>query len=76
MFNINIDFRMQINSGETKTLSGVINDNITMGPGSTLILNNVVLNGNINGDGTTTVICRGNCTLNGNVNCGNLNIGG
>ena len=67
---------MQINRGETRTLTGVINDTINMAPNSTVILTNVTLNGNINGDSTTTVQTTGTCLLNGSVNCGSLNIGG
>ena len=63
---------MQINAGETRTLSGVIKETINMASNSTVILNNVTLNGYIVGDNSTTVICRGKCVLKGNNQIGKM----
>ena len=67
---------MIIPQGQTRTLSGTINENIQLSSRSTVILTNVTLNGSINGDASTAVQTLGNCLLNGAINCGNLTIGG
>ena len=67
---------MRIAAYETRTLTGVINENISMGPHSTLILINATVNGNINGSTTTTILVRGGkVRFGGNVHVGRIGIG-
>ena len=56
-------------------LTGVVAEDVSLKPNSTLILKNATVKGAITGDKSTTVKTVGQVSLEGNVTCGNLSLG-
>ena len=66
---------IEVGPGETRTLTGMVDEDVSLKPNSTLILNNATVKGTITGDKSTTVKTVGQVSLEGNVTCGNLSLG-